>query len=312
MQGPGTIEKGLSPALGELAQALDRAVPPGETCVRRGPLWALRCTRPIEPKLAVYTPMLCVIAQGAKQILVGDERLLYDSGRFLLNTLSLPASGGVIEASEARPCLWIMIELDPSLIAEVVLASGIPDAPPEGTMRAIDASPIDAALLDPVVRLARLLDSPEDVEFLAPLLLREVLYRLLRGDQAPRLRQAATHGGEAERVRKAVEWLRRHFHEPMSIEGLAHECGLSPSALHRHFKRVTAMTPVQFQRQMRLQEAKRLMVGEGLDAAGAGIRVGYDDPSYFSREYRRFFGDPPRRHVARLRSTAAPWDLVYR
>ena len=291
--------------LGELAEIVDRAVPRGESFVRQGPLWALRYAEPTEPSLAVYEPMLCVIAQGAKGILIGEERLVYDAGRFLLNTVAMPASGRVLEASAARPCLWVMVELDPATIAEVVLESGVPEPPAAGPLRAMDATAIDAPLLDAVVRLARLLESPEDVAFLAPLLQREILYRLLRRGQAARLRQIAAAGGDADRVLRAVEWLRNHFREPMSIEGLARECGLSPSALHRHFKRVTAMTPLAFQRQMRLQEARRLMVGERRDAASAGASVGYDDPSYFSRDYRRFFGDPPRRHAARIRTEVA-------
>ena len=295
----------------QLAEIVDRAVPSGEHYIRQGPLWALRYEGPTEPSLAVYEPMFCVVAQGTKAILVGNERLTYGAGRFLLNTVAMPASGRVVEASAARPCLWAMIELDPSLVAEVVRESDVP-APSEGPLRAMDAEAIDADLLAAVVRLVRLLETPEDAAFLRPLLLREIVYRLSRGGQAARLRQIAATGGEADRVLGTVERLRVHFRETVSVDELARDCGLSPSALHRHFKRVTAMTPVQFQRQMRLQEAKRLMVGEGLDAAGAGARVGYEDPSYFSREYRRFFGAPPRRHVERLRSGTGMEDLAYR
>lgn len=295
-----------------LAALVDRAVPPGETHARQGPLWAVRFAEPTVPSLAVYGPMLCVVAQGAKSLHVGEERFTYGPGRYFLNTVAVPAAGAVAEASRARPCLWLMVELDPALVAEVVRESGLPPPPGAVPQRAMEAPPLDGELLDAVVRLARLFAAPEDGGFLRPLLLRELLYRLLRGGQAARLRQIAATGGESERVLGAVDWLRRHYREPVSVDALARECGLSPSALHRQFKRVTALTPVQFQRQMRLQEANRLMVGEGLDATTAGSRVGYDDPSYFSREYRRFFGDPPRRHVERLRQTATTAELAYR
>ena len=294
-------EVDLAHALRELATIVARAVEPGEDCRRLGPLWALRCPEPTEPSHAVYGPMLCVVAQGAKAISVGDTEYRYDAGRFLLITIALPAAGRVSEASAEHPCLWVMIELDPSLVAEVVAEVGSAAPPNDETRRATDASAIDLPILEAIVRFARLLDSPRDAGFLTPLLMREIVYRLLSGEASARLRQIAGHGGEAGCVLKAIEWLRRNYDRPMTVEGLARECGLSPSSLHHHFKRVTAMSPLQFQKRIRLQEAKRLMIGEGLVAGSAGVRVGYEDPSYFSREYRRYFGDPPRKHVERMR-----------
>lgn len=290
----------LAPVLRDLAGLVDGAVPLGESHVRRGPVWALRATRPSAPAHAMYTPMLCVIAQGRKQLRVGDDLYVYDAGRFLLNTVAVPGSGQVVEASAERPCLWVMIELDPALVLSVMSEARLP-VRPEPPRRAMETNPIDAPTLDAVVRLARLFSAPGDAGFLAPLLMREIFYRLLAGDQGARLRQVAAQGGSAHRVARAVEWLRDHFDRPFSVEELAYECGMSPSSLHHQFKEVTAMSPLQFQKRMRLQEANRLMVAEGLDAASAGLRVGYEDPAYFSREYRRFFGDPPRRHVARAR-----------
>jgi AraC-like DNA-binding protein len=302
----------LSPLLAELAETVDRTVPPGANHVRQGPLWAVRFDTPVAPGLAVYGPMLCVVAQGAKSLHVGDERYTYGPGRYFLNSVTVPAAGGVLEASRARPCLWLMIELAPALVAEVVRDSGLPLSEPEAPQRAMETPPMDPDLLSALVRLARLFDSPGDAEYLRPLLLREILYRLLRSGQGSRLRQIAATGSEADGILDAVEWLRHHYREPVTVEQLARRCGLSPSALHRQFKRVTAMTPVQFQRLMRLQEANRLMVTEGLDAASAGTRVGYDDPSYFSREYKRFFGAPPRRHVAHLQEEITMANLAYR
>ena len=290
-------------SLAELVRTIDRAVPPGADHVRRGGVWAWRAARPTEPGHAMYMPMLCVMAQGAKRLQLGDETLVYDAGKCLLNSAALPAAGWVAEASPERPCLWTMIELDAVLVAEVDAQVG--PSRPGPPLPAMETGPLDGPTLDAVLRLVRLFEAPDDAPFFAPMLLREIVYRLLSGAHAPRLRQIVSLAEGRESVARAIEWLRLHYRRPMRVEALAREAGLSPSALHRHFKRVTAMTPLEFQRQMRLQEAKRLMVAEGLDAAGAGVRVGYDDASYFSRDYRRFFGDPPRRHVARTRQAVA-------
>lgn len=295
----------LEPGLTELARMIDRGVPPTETQFCRGPVWISRARAPIEPVAALYTPMFCVVAQGAKELLLADERYVYSPGGCLLNSVAVPAAGGVIEATEHRPCLWTMIELDPALVESVITDGGLARPVAGAPLRTVESCAIDGLTLDAVIRLVRLFDSPDDFDYLSPLLLKEIVYRLLQTDQAARLRQVAASGGRSGRVIRAVEWLRDHYDQPVAIETLAQECGLSVSALHHHFKDVTAMSPLQYQKQLRLQEAKRLMIGEGLDAASAGVRVGYDDPSYFSREYRRFFGAPPRRHVTRARSGVA-------
>ena len=173
-----------------------------------------------------------------------------------------------------------------------------------GDVRAMDVSPLDANLLDAAVRLVRLLDSPAEVRVLRPLITREIVYRLLMGEQGNRLRHLALLGGQTDRIAEAVERLRRDFHQPLRIDRLARELGMSVSGFHHQFKAVTAMSPLQFQKQLRLQEARRLMLGENLDAASAGYRVGYDDASQFSREYKRLFGQPPMRDVERLRAAA--------
>jgi AraC-like DNA-binding protein len=268
-------------------------------------VWVMRTSEPNEPVHMLYTPVLCVIAQGSKQVFLGDDRFVYDPGRFLLNSVTLPASGQVLVASPERPCLSMVVELDAALIASVIVEAGLPPVRSAAPLRALASSPMDGALLESIVRLARLFESPQDAPFLAPLAMREIIYRLLQGDQAARLHQIASHGGQAHRVMRAVDWLRQNFDKPLSMEKLARDSGMSLSALHHHFKDVTAMSPLQFQKQMRLQEAKRLMISQGMDAAGAGVRVGYDDPSYFSRDFRRFFGDPPRRHIERMRGEVA-------
>lgn len=303
-------QKNTDDALRELARLVDRTVEPGDAGEpfdahrRFGTVWALRASRPTAPSHALYTPMLCVIAQGAKQLLIGDETHVYDRGRFLLNSVALPAAGQVIEASAQSPCLWVMIELDAALVASVIVEAGASTSDSLKLQRAAETNRADAPLLDAIVRLARLFETPGDFDFLAPLALREIVYRLLQGDQAARLHQIAARGAKTHRVVRVIEWLRLNFDKPLTIETLAKQSSMSVSALHHHFKEVTAMTPLQFQKQMRMQEAKRLMVSQDLDVASAGHRVGYDDPSYFSRDYRRFFGAPPRRHVARVRAEA--------
>ena len=293
----------LRGGLDEFARTIDRTLPQGESRRRFGPVWISRESGPTALAAGLYVPMLCVVAQGAKRLLLGDRESRYAPGELLLNSVAVPASGGVVEATPARPCLWTMIELDPALVGDVLLQAGTPS---DGVaLPALGLAPLDAPLLDAVTRLVRLLDAPTDFEFLAPLILREVVYRLLDTDQAPRLRQIAAQGGDAAPILRAVERLRDPYAEPVTVELLARECGLSPSAFHRRFKKVTAMSPLAYQKRLRLQEARRLMVGEGLDAAGAGNRVGYGDPSQFSREYRRLFGVPPRRDAVRIRAELA-------
>jgi len=203
------------------------------------------------------------------------------------------------------PTLGLRIDLDPRQLGELILAAGPPetDGRPQ---RGLGVSPVEPSLLDAVVRLLLLLDSPRDIGVLAPLLLREINYRLLVGEQGLRLRQIATGHSQARRVASATRWLQHNFARPFSMEALAREVHMSPSALHHQFKAVTAMSPLQYQKRLRLQEARRLMLSEGLDAASAGLRVGYESPSQFSREYRRLFGKPPQRDMALLRTAYQP------
>src|SRR5438445_8355229 len=193
------------------------------------------------------------------------------------------------------------MDLEPTLVADVLIDSGIDLKESGAAVKAMDVSPIDEDLLDAVLRIVRLLNKPEEAQVMLPLIKREIIFRLLTGNQARRL----THlfaGGEDRRISKAIENLREHFDRPLRIENISRELGMSVSGFHHHFKSVTAMSPLQFQKQIRLQEARRLMLGEALDAASAGFRVGYEDPSYFSRDYKKQFGAPPQRDIARLRS----------
>jgi len=289
---------------GELVERIARAI---RQDGRVEPLKGLRLHRASSPTESVHGmsgPAFCVIAQGSKEVLLGDTRYQYDPAHYLLATVELPVVSQVIEASQERPYLSLRLKLDPTLVGSVMVEAGHFSPPSHADVRAINVSPLDASLLDAVVRLVRLLDTPAEAPFLAPLITREIVYRLLMGEQGDRLRHIAVEGGHTHRIARAIERLRKEFDQPLRIDDTARELGMSVSSFHHHFKAVTAMSPLQFQKRMRLQEARRLMLGEGLDAASAGYRVGYNDASHFNREYKRLFGLPPLRDVERLREAA--------
>ncbi|HLX58870.1 MAG TPA: AraC family transcriptional regulator, partial [Ktedonobacteraceae bacterium] len=215
-----------------------------------------------------------------------------------------PRVSQVLEASPERPYLALRLELAPTLVSSVMEEAGHPSPPGEANIRAINVSPLNGPLLDAVVRLVRLLDAPDEAAVLMSLITREIIYRLLVGEQGSRLRHLAILGGYTSHIARAVARLRQDFDQPLRIEQMARELGMSVSGLHHHFKAVTAQSPLQFQKQLRLQEARRLMLGEDLDAASAGYRVGYHDASHFNREYKSLFGLPPMRDVQRLREGA--------
>jgi len=263
-----------------------------------------RSSVPTHPNHTVFTPAFCVIAQGSKQVFLGEEKLKYDTGHYLISTVDLPIVSYVLEASDEMPYLSFRMDLEPSLIADVLIESGVEIKSGAASVKAMDVSMIDADILNAVVRAVRLLDKPGEEKMLLQSIKREIVFRLLQGNQAPRLAHLIA-GGEKRRISKAIENLRTHFDEPLRIDSIARELGMSVSGFHHHFKSVTAMSPLQFQKQVRLQEARRLMLGEDLDAASAGFRVGYDDPSHFSREYKKQFGAPPQRDIARLRDNLA-------
>lgn len=287
----------------ELAQRIMRAVPQDGARVAQSGLHLFRFSAPTQPAHVVHEPTFCVIAQGSKVILVGDKRYRYDPAHYLLTSVGLPVVAQVVEASAERPYLGLRLDLEPSLISAVVMDAPQP-ARGDAHMNAMDVSRLDEGLLDAVVRLVRLLDSPAEFRVLAPLVTREILYRLLMGEQGDRLRQLLVLGGPTHRIGRAIELLRKNFDQPLQIASLARELGMSVSSFHHHFKAVTAMSPLQFQKKLRLHEARRLMLGEDLDAARAGFRVGYEDAAHFSRDYKRLFGEPPLRDVEQLRKMA--------
>ncbi|PXA76940.1 AraC family transcriptional regulator CmrA [Caulobacter sp. D4A] len=285
-----------------LAEAIERSMPADGVHPTAIPgMWLARMSQPSPPVHGVHEAAVCIIAQGRKQVMLGEEVYVYDHARFLVVSVDVPVVGQVIEASDDAPYLCVRLDIDPRRLNELILEidpGPVRNAPAPG-MALSETTP---ELLDATVRLVRLLETPGDIPVLAPLIQREILYRLLRTDQGPRLREIAACESRLGQVSRAIHWLRTNYHLPFRMETLASEARMSPSALHQHFKAVTAMSPLQYQKQLRLQEARRLILAQGLDAATAGHNVGYDSPSQFSREYARLFGAPPLRDATRLRA----------
>ncbi|BBK40101.1 transcriptional regulator [Allostella vacuolata] len=266
-------------------------------------LFLIRSTRPTEPLHALHAPALCIIAQGRKQVMLGPHVYPYDPARYLVVSVEVPIVGQVLEASPAAPYLCFRLDLDPATVGALMMELDRPVAAGPTEELGLSLSRVTPDLLDAAIRLVRLLERPADLAILAPLAEREILYRLLTGELAPWLRQIAVGESRMHQVNRAIAWIKRHYRQPFRIEAVAREAGMSPSTLHQHFKAVTAMSPLQYQKQLRLQEARRLMIGHAMDAAVAGHEVGYESPSQFSREYSRLFGSPPVRDIARLRNS---------
>ncbi len=249
----------------------------------------------------MYRPTLCVVAQGRKQVVLGERLFEYDASHYMVVTVDLPVTGCIVEADERRPYLALSIDLDPLCVADLLLAQPPPAAAVDRPDTAMATSPLGHDLLDPVARLLRLLDRPGDAAVLAPLIRRELHYRLLQGEQGGLLRQAAVAGSHLAQIGRTADWIRAHFAEPLEVKVLARQAGMSVTSFHRHFKSVTMMSPLQYRTRIRLQEARRLMLMNIGDAGRIGFGVGYESPSQFSRDYRRMFGMPPAADAARLR-----------
>lgn len=284
----------------ELAREIERHAP--STGMERSMLsrlWLIRTDRPTMPVPAVYEASLCLIAQGSKRVSLGEHSVVYDASRYLLVSVDLPLVGHILEASADAPYLCCKIDLDMAALADLIVAEG--NAGARSDLPALATYPADDDLIDAACRLVRLLDRPESIPVLAPLIEREILYRLLNGPHGPMLRHMAAADSHLNQVSRAIARIRKGFHEPLRIDEIAAVAGMSSSSLHAHFKAVTRMTPLEYQKQLRLQEARRLLLAEVSDAASAGHRVGYESPSQFSREYARLFGVPPARDAQRLR-----------
>ena len=265
-------------------------------------LFLIRESVVTEPIFRVNEPSFCIIVQGEKEVLLGQDRFRYGPGSYIVATVDLPVSGQVIQASSEAPYLALKLEFTSSEILEVLNHSDFPARPQKTTRRAMFVSQAEPSLLDAVVRLARLLeDHSEDIPLLAPLFKKEILYKVLKGPHGIALEQATMEGSHTYRIRDVIEYIMNHSDQNFRVEELADLANMSTASLHRHFKEVTAMSPIQFQKQLRLQEARRLLLSKSTDAADVAFQVGYESPSQFSREYSRMFGFPPREDIKRLR-----------
>ena len=290
--------------IAELSALIDRHVVGTGICSTAMPRVSLiRADAPSTPTPAVYEASLCIIAQGSKRVSIGEHSVVYDAAHYLLVSVDLPLVGHVLDANPERPYLCCKIDLDAAMLADLMASEGGGVA--RTALPVLGVYPGDPDLIDAACRLVGLLDRPDTIRALAPLIEREILYRLLTGPHGPMLRHVATAGSHLNQVSRAIAAIRRRFDAPIRIDDVAAEAGMSSSSLHAHFKAITRMTPLEYQKQLRLQEARRLMLTEGATASTAGFAVGYESPSQFSREYRRLFGAPPRADIERLHAVPA-------
>jgi AraC-like DNA-binding protein len=262
-----------------------------------------RISCPGGPSHGIQTPALGLIAQGTKRVMVGDDVYMYDPMHYLVSSVDLPVMGQVAVASDNEPYLGLRLDLDVEEISALIRDESLPPATHADATRGLYVNRLGTPMLDAVLRLLRLLDTPEDIPILAPMIKREILYRLLMNGPGARLRQIALQDSQTQRIAKAILLLRENFAQPLRVEAIARDVHMSVSSLHHHFKAVTAMSPLQYQKQLRLQEARRLMLIDMTDAATAAHKVGYESASQFSREYSRLFGAPPVRDTRRWRET---------
>jgi AraC-like DNA-binding protein len=254
------------------------------------------------PVATVYEPMVCMVLQGAKQVMIGDQLLRYDAASCFIASIELPATGCVMEASRERPYVVASLALDRDTLS--ALLADLPAAPAEPPSAGFGVAPVTLPLIEAWDQLLALLDTPADIPFLAPAREREILYRLLQSEHGAMLRQIARADSRLSQIRRAIDWIRRNFDQALPVPALAQIAGMSVPSFHRHFKAVTAMSPLQYQKTLRLQAARRLLI-TSTDAAKAAYAVGYESASQFSREYARFFGAPPSRDGARLHMASA-------
>ncbi|GAX44250.1 AraC family transcriptional regulator [Tolypothrix sp. NIES-4075] len=249
-----------------------------------------------------YEPGLALLVQGKKEIVLGEKTYTYEVGQCLVVSVDLLLGRCIVEATPDQPYLGLKLTLDPMQLCEMVAQMNLSSAKKENSVRGLFVSKADATLLDCALRLTKLLDIPQDIPMLAPMMIREIYYRLLMGEQSEAVRQIATSGSSMQRIASAIKRIKSNFTQPMRVEDLAKQVRMSTSSFHQHFKQVTSMSPLQYQKQLRLSEARRLMLTEGCDATSAAYQVGYESPSQFSREYSRLFGAPPMQDIERLRS----------
>ncbi|AUB43217.1 Transcriptional regulator GlxA family (plasmid) [Nostoc flagelliforme CCNUN1] len=249
----------------------------------------------------VYEPTLCIVLQGRKETLLGQETYHYGAAQYIVVTVDLPLSGNIVEATADQPYLCFKLSLDATALWDIIDQIQRHREQKESSVRGLFVSDANAPLIECTTRLTRLLDTPEDIPILAPMMIREIYYRLLMGDQSEAVWQIATSGSQMQRIAEVIKQIKAEFTKSLSMDDLAKQARMSSASFHRHFKAVTSMSPLQYQKQLRLVEARRLMLAENADATQAAYQVGYESPSQFSREYSRMFGAPPIKDIERLR-----------
>jgi AraC-like DNA-binding protein len=286
----------------DLARKIAAHAPsPGEHPTVIPGLALFRRTRPTACYRATYEPSFSVFAQGRKRINLGGTEYLCDASSFLLSSIDVPVQSQIVEASEEVPLLSMLLRLDMPTVREVLSREDIPEPEASAQRRGLAVGETTAGLVGTCIRLVELLDTPEDIPFLGPMIQREIVYRILRTPQADRLRAIATAGDPSHRTARAITWLRVNYAKPLRMEELAEIARMGVSTLHHQFRGLTAMSPLQYQKQLRLQTARQRMLMDGIDATSAAYEVGYESVSQFNREYSRFFGQPPMRDVKALR-----------
>lgn len=298
-------DTGLAVTIEALAKSIARWTEHGELRTTAIPELSLfRRDEPTEPISGMYEPSICLAVQGSKRVLLGEETYLYDACHYLITSVHLPTIVQIIEASPEKPYLGLRLTFDLREVSQLMVDSNLPQPRPQQSSRGMATGKVTVPLLNAFVRLIDLLADEKDVPILAPVIQREIIYRLLVGEQGERLRQIATAGSQSQQIAKAIVWLKSNYAQAVSMEELATLANMSTSTFHHHFRSLTALSPLQYQKQLRLQEARRLMLAERMDAANAAFQVGYESPSQFSREYNRLFGAPPLRDITSLRQTA--------
>ncbi|MFH1028040.1 MAG: AraC family transcriptional regulator [Pseudomonadota bacterium] len=260
-----------------------------------------RRNEPTGPTSGMYEPSICLAVQGAKRVLLGDDTYEYDAHSYLITSVHLPTIVQIIDASPEKPYLGLRLKLDQREMSQLMADSNLPPPRAQQPSRGMATGEVTLSLLTAFQRLIELLAEPRDIPILAPIIQREIIYRLLVGDQGARLRQIASAGSQSHQIARTIDWLKVNFTQPLRIGDHAAQANMSSSTLHHHFRTLTAMSPLQYQKTLRLNEARRLMLTERLDAATAAFQVGYESPSQFSREYSRFFWAPPLRDIVKLR-----------
>jgi AraC-like DNA-binding protein len=298
MENTGASEKALKSIRDSIVRLTEQSdqiedIVPGLTLYKR--------VEPSEPKSAMYEPTLCFVVRGSKRVMLGDSPLTYNARNYLITAVDVPTVVQVIEASREVPLLGIVLKLERQEISQLVMDSNLPAPPVQSTGPGMEIGKVTLPLISAFQRLIELHDTPEDIPILAPTIKREIYYRLLTGDQGIRLRQIALAGSQTHHVSKAIEWLKENFAQAFNVEDLARQFNMSKSTFHHHFRSLTAKSPLQYQKWLRLNEARRLMLIENQDAANASFEVGYESPSQFSREYSRLFGNSPARDISMLR-----------